>query len=141
MSARDELERIYGRDGFLTPEQVLAEASDATNPLHSHFEWDDSEAAARYRLDQARGLIRSCKITVEVSPEEVRRVRAYHSLPKDDGKPGYFATTDIMSDPAKRDVVLHQLQRDITALRAKYKHLIDVDAALRTIIDGEAAAA
>lgn len=138
MSAKDELERLYVRDGFLTPQQVLQEATSANSPLHSHFEWDDTEAARKFRLDQARGLIRSCKVTISVAPEEVRRVRAYHSLPGDDGKPAYFATADVLTDDSRRDIVLQQLQRDITVLRTKYRHLIDVDAVLREMLGKEA---
>ena len=137
MSVRAELERLYERDGFLTPSQVLAEASEETHPLHSHFEWNDSLAAVKYRLTQAQRLIR-VHITVIDNSGEPIRVRAYHSLPVEDDHMAYYSTADIMADAAKRDVVLQQLQRDIAALRRKYKNLLDVDAVLRAAVEAAA---
>lgn len=46
-------------DGLLRPEVVVAKASVEESPLHSFFLWDDSEAAHRFRLSQARQLIRT----------------------------------------------------------------------------------
>ena len=57
------LERLE-REGRLTPENVLNEAKKKDSPLNGHFTWDDTEAAARYRLIEARTLIRRVKIEV-----------------------------------------------------------------------------
>jgi hypothetical protein len=140
MIARVELERLYDRDGFLTPEQVVTEATDAAHPLHRCFEWDDTEAGRRYRLHQAGLLIRSCRITVDTAPEITKRVRSYVNLPNEEGGRGtYVATRDALTDN-RRDVVLTQVMRDIAALRRKYEGLIDFDAALETSIRERSAA-
>ena len=53
------LREIYLRDGEdLNERAVVQDAADPTSPLHTYFEWDDTEAAARYRLSQAASLIR-----------------------------------------------------------------------------------
>ena len=123
MTYQEALQSLCERDGFLTPPQVVAAASDPASPLHGYFEWDDSEAARRYRLVQAGGLIRACKVTVTTTtPEEVRRVRAFTSVPRDDG-PVYLPTDTALRED--RDVVLQQALRDLNALRIKYRGLID----------------
>jgi hypothetical protein len=68
MSNPRVVERLHEleRDGRLQPADVVTDARDPTSPLHSHSEWDDSVAAERYRLSQARSLIRSVKINVTV---------------------------------------------------------------------------
>lgn len=43
-----------GRDTEITPEQVLEKARDEQSELHKCFEWNDSIAAEKYRLQQAR---------------------------------------------------------------------------------------
>jgi hypothetical protein len=58
MSATQELEQELSalkRDGLLNPAGVVEWA--AANPesaLHRQFEWNDTAAAAQWRLDQAR---------------------------------------------------------------------------------------
>ena len=67
--------------GVLKVEDVLLAAQDEGSILHKHFEWDDTEAAAQYRKQQARALIARCKITmVETAPVEIR---SFVSLPSD----------------------------------------------------------
>ena len=60
--------------GKLTPKMVVIEASDPLSPLHSQFEWNDTEAAIKYREDQARRLIRNImvRVTIDDEPQEVR---------------------------------------------------------------------
>jgi hypothetical protein len=45
------------RAGRLTPEEVVDHARDPDCPGHGFFEWDDSKAAHKHRLDQARELL------------------------------------------------------------------------------------
>jgi hypothetical protein len=45
------------RAGRLTPEEVVEHARDPDCPGHGFFEWDDSKAAHKHRLDQARELL------------------------------------------------------------------------------------
>lgn len=56
--------QIIERDGVCTPEALVDEAADPNHPLHSAFEWDDSEAAREYRKYQARKLIARVRIEV-----------------------------------------------------------------------------
>lgn len=62
----DELKRIAKRNkGILVAEDVVEEARPCDNLLHKYFEWDDTEAARKWRLVQARNLINVC---VEIIP-------------------------------------------------------------------------
>ena len=78
MSVRDQLQAIYDEHKRLTPSIVVTVAADPTHPLHERFVWDDSEAARRYRLVQASGLIRSVSVVVERAEDKPPvRVRAF----------------------------------------------------------------
>lgn len=66
---KDELKKALDsianmRGGVLIPSEVVNIARDADHPLHAMFEWDDTAAAHKYRLEQARGLIASVRVTV-----------------------------------------------------------------------------
>lgn len=136
MSAREALVALVERDGSITPASVLDEARDEASPLHTHFEWDDSEAAEQYRLVQARGLIRRYKVTVEVKPDTFVKVRQFSSVPAADPDEGtdYVLTSEALKDDVQRDFIFKQCIREIATLRAKYGALVDFDAALRESI-------
>jgi len=53
------------RSGILTPSAVVDEARPEDSPLHAAFEWDDSIAAEKYRLEQARRLLRQVGLFIE----------------------------------------------------------------------------
>lgn len=128
---REELTRIYLRDGQLTDEAVLADATDESSALHSHFTWDDTEAAHKRRLDEARALIRRCKIRVEVPEDRTVNVRAFLHVPAvGDVEATYAPIGKVMANLAHRELVLKQALRDIAVLERKYRDLIDFDVVL-----------
>jgi hypothetical protein len=70
--AANELARIHTEKGILTPDDVVSEAEDESNPLHPAFEWDDAAAGRKYRRKQAQDLIYSVRIVCEdQKPEPV----------------------------------------------------------------------
>ena len=78
MSTQEALQSLYDEHGTLTPSLVVAAAVDPSHELHPRFVWDDSEAAKRYRLVQASGLIRSVHIRIDRGEDsEPVRVRAF----------------------------------------------------------------
>ena len=56
-----EVQRNYG----LTAENLLKKASKKSSSLYEFFDWDNSSAGDKWRLNQARQLINEIKIVVE----------------------------------------------------------------------------
>jgi hypothetical protein len=116
-AARAVLARLE-EEGRLTVEAVIAEAQDPASPLHDAFEWDVEAAAQRHWEAQARKLIRSFKITVEV-----RNVvfKAPQWVPDPDVPAAYVSTVKLRSEADRaRDVVCAEFARASSALqRAK----------------------
>jgi hypothetical protein len=122
-----ELERIRAESGgTLAPERVVAAARDPASPLHSRFTWDDGEAAEKWRLHEARNLIRVYVLVL--APGQSEPVRAYVSLTEDRGSAGYRATTDVMSDSERRQALLRQAMREFDAWRRRYEALEELAA-------------
>ena len=132
MKLADVLQGIYDTEGVLTPLQVVEHAIEPDSPLHPYFEWDDTIAGHRFRLEQAGGLIRRCRIDVIISPESSVRVRKFSPVPHGDA--GQYMPTDEALSGASRDVVLQQARRELDALRRKYSALIDFDALLQSLL-------
>lgn len=108
--------------GELTPQDVLADARNPNSPLHAYFEWDDSEAAEQYRLQQARGLIRAV-VAVYVSDDKPAvRQKAYVHI-NEPSAPHYRETGHAMSVKSTRDIVLRQAWREFQAWRKRYRDL------------------
>lgn len=110
--------------GELTPEDILADAKHDNSPLHSFFEWSDTEAAHHYRLQQARGLIRSV-VAIYVDEEKVKpavRAKAYVHIPEPSA-PHYREASHAMSQKKTRQMVLQRAWRELQAWKARYRDL------------------
>lgn len=117
-----ELETIRkSNNGFLRPQEVVEYARNPDSALHSHFTWDDSEAAEKYRLAEARALIR---VSVVVEPTTSEKVRAYVSLTGDrnaDG--GYRAIAEIINDEVLVEKLLDDALKELASFKRKYEKL------------------
>jgi hypothetical protein len=111
--------RELEHDGRLQPSDVLADARNPTSPLHSHFEWDDGLAAERYRLSQARSLIRSVKIHVTVRDMPLSVV-GYVRDPElqDTRDPGYRNVMQLRTEEdSARAAIVEEMKRVANAAR------------------------
>jgi len=79
----EELEKKYGE---ISTELLLKEASSPEHPLHGRFEWDDSVAAHKWRLEQAAQIIRASKFISFMKDGETPPVRRWISFPSDEGR-------------------------------------------------------
>ena len=87
-----ELERIRSLTGKLKPVTVVEKAKPKRSPIHKAFEWDDGVAGEKYRVHQARNLIRAVRVVVDDGPEEtVTRPQFVHIPEKDP----YYQSTEI----------------------------------------------
>lgn len=134
---RMELERIrLVHGGILRPCDVVQEAKDPENPLHSRFQWDDAKAAEQHRLWQARELI---TVYVEVLPGAKRETtQIYVSMCGDRREVGggYRHIRDVLADPEARARFLDEGIAELRRSEAKYgklRELAEVFAALREV--------
>ncbi len=114
------LTALRGGDGRILPERVVEAARDESSPLHNQFEWNDSEAAQRYRIEQARSLLRVC---VTMLPGTNEQIRAFVSLSHEDG---YRSTGAVMVNSDHRSQLLEDARNDMRMFESKYKHLSEV---------------
>jgi len=121
--ALDELERLRAEDedGLLRPEAVVDAARSKTSPLHEHFTWNNSRAAEKYRLIEARQLIR---VAVTILPRTKKKVRAYVSLTKDraDGG-GYRQLDEVLTSRALRRALMLDAAKDLLVFKRKFHKL------------------
>lgn len=81
----DTLNELYENNGKeLTPFDVLEEAKNPDSPLHKYFEWDNDNAAYKFRLIQARELIASVKFRIISKKGEEVPVRVFYNIVEND---------------------------------------------------------
>lgn len=107
--------------GVAPPRAVVDFARNPETALHACFTWDDGKAAERYRIIQARRLIRA---RVYYEPRLEKKVRAFVSL-EDDRNPqgGYRLLSQVLSDDDLRARLLEEARREMVRFVRKYESL------------------
>lgn len=123
-----ELDRLTKVNGGLTAENVVGSARSKKSPLHDFFEWSDSVAAERYRLEQARHLMRCVIVMYDdgavKTDEPIRAFIAFESQPeslRDDGR--YVAMHRILTDAELREHLVDEALTEHIRWEKRYAHL------------------
>ena len=128
-----ELKRIYKENGgILLPKTVVNEARNPKNPLHCHFQWDNTKAAEAYRIEQARSLL---QVTVEIIDigGDKRPVRVFASLSTDRDAGGYRTTIDALTDKDMRECLIKDALRDIDFFERRYREIKELSAVIKVM--------
>lgn len=133
----DRLVEISKRTGLITPPIVLADAKNPKSPLHSFFEWDDTKAAEKWRLEQAGYLIRHISIEVLKNGKQ-EDVRYFFSVAADNSttsepKAVYVSLDTILSEPDKRAEVIAYAKRELVNWSERYKQYSELSDIVRFI--------
>lgn len=137
-----EIERLReAHGGLVTGPIVLAAARKKQNVLHGWFEWDDTKAAEKFRLDQAARLIRVL-VRVPDDNENFQPVRAFVTVGEpDEYRPKtYTSIAEAMNNPELAAQVMDRAKRDLSLWRQRYADLsafaklhAEIDATLSTV--------
>ena len=127
MTQLEALKEIARRDGgLLRPASVVDAARDEKSPLHGAFEWDDTEAAQKYRLLQAQSLIRSFKVEIERNGQTLT-VPVFVGISTDrtgdKADNPYRMLEQVVEKPDLMAVAVRDAIDQLEALRKRYAHL------------------
>jgi hypothetical protein len=130
-----ELETLYEEHGKLTPVLIVDDARNPDRETHQLIEWDETEAATKYRLEQARYIMRNI-IVVRTEPatatedEKIIRFRAFENVDVEEGRYFMPMQTALQRDDT-RSYMLQQAMRALSSFRRKYGMIQE----LSTVID------
>lgn len=119
-----DAQKVYKEigDTCITPEEVLEKARNKKSELHKCFEWDDSVAAEKYRLEQARTVIRMLVIKTEDKEEQPQRVFQISSQ-KNEYQPIKF----FMQNKDEYQKLLERAKDELKAFKNRYKSLSELE--------------
>lgn len=116
-----ELKKLYEEAGDITPKSVLEKARDKNDPLHKFFLWDDSEAAERYRLEQAYRMLQASKYVAFLQKrKEPVLLRAIVNVDRGES---FKLRNEVLDDKELRS---RFIERKRTELRGWCKSVLDI---------------
>lgn len=125
--AFNELERIRLKYGELESKYVVEESKAEDSPLHSIFEWDDTEAAFRYRCEQARQLIKNIEVRTVIRDVSIK-VRAIVNVSTSTTPfKSYVPLAKVVEDDVAYNDLLEQAKRDAGAFLSKYSMITEIN--------------
>ena len=125
----EELEK----SGGLSPKALLDASRDEDAPLHSEFTWDDTEAAEKWRLEQARLLISHVRIVMsdDTQEREAMKERGFVTIP---GRQSVYVSLDTaLHKEEYRNHLLEQARRDSETFIAKYRRVEELSEVVRAM--------
>lgn len=109
--------------GQITPQEVLEKAKDLNSELHKCFEWDDTIAAEKYRLQQARSII--INLVYVPKKEEEQSVRCFSLTSK---VSTYQPTQQFLVQEDEYQTLLKRALAELEAFKRKYHTLAELEA-------------
>lgn len=134
-------------DGRLTPAVIVKVSKSKNHILHRFFNWDDSEAADKYRMFQARGLINRthiavCKPGAEKRKSGKSKILIYKAIvsakdPEKETRNSYHSVVEVARRPDMSDIYLNSLKNKVRAIIKEfesYKELTEILNTLKTVL-------
>lgn len=117
----DRIEAIWEqRNGDLQPLDIVEDARNPKSPLHPNFEWDDHQAAGKYREVTARNLLGAI-VRVSMNDEPLSNpIRAFVNVARGSTERSYMPVIVAMRDPDIRESVLRQALNELSRWKKKY---------------------
>lgn len=101
--------------GEIKPKDVVDDARPMTSPLHKHFDWDDSTAAEKYRIVQARHLMGSIVEVTYEKGEQMER-KSFFSVTNAKGTPVYVTVDTVAKNRPYAAELLAEAQSQLIQL-------------------------
>lgn len=120
----ERLATIERKKGVLKAEFVVEDAQSNKSPLHKYFEWDDTAAAVKWRLEQAQSLIRHIHVKQIGNRDIGTPTRAFVNYrSEEDGEKRYENIVTVMTDSKKRELLLNKAKQELSDWRKRYDDL------------------
>jgi len=145
----EKLTQING--GELKPQNVVDDAKIPKSPIHKYFDWNDTTAAKKYRLTQARKLVNSIEIVHvrrEIKPKQyeiksVKRIdpndqdisaQAFLNV-ADDEKQSYRPIKKVFDNAELRQIALKKARDDFSAWLKRFERIEAFGELIESIVE------
>ena len=112
----------------ITPQEMVEKARDEQSELHKCFEWNDTVAAEKYRLQQARNVL--SMLVFKPKTEEEQPVRIF-SLTTE--KSVYQPTKQFLVQADEYQDLLKRALAELEAFKRKYRTINELEGLFEAI--------
>jgi hypothetical protein len=137
-TAGEEIERIEKKEGIVSPQKIVEYSTPEDAPMHRVFEWDDEVAGGKFRVVQARQLLRQlvCVYTEE-KKEPAHYTRAFVNVVVNQGENrGYVSIYTAIKIPNLMNQVVRNAMVELQNFTRKYRE-VQALSRIVSIIDDE----
>ena len=122
----DEIMEICEELESATPQQILEKARDSNTELHKCFTWDDTEAAEKWRISEARAVVRNLKI-IEQKPDKQTEPTTIRVFYKTDNETGYKPTKLSLKKPDEYKALVERCRSELLAIKQKFNSISEYE--------------
>jgi len=126
-----ELEDIEKKEG-VTPENVVEHAKNEETTLNKMFEWDNEIAGEKYRIQQARDILRNISVEYIKKDNTKTQIRAYVKTTQKHNDE-YRSIKSVVSDEEQYALLLNQAYKELNSTKNKYAELQEIQELLKDI--------
>lgn len=115
-------------DNKISPQELLEKARNENSELHKCFEWDDSVAAEKYRLIQARQIIVNLvykKVAKEEQPVRCFQISSEITV--------YQPTTQFLVQEDEYQALLKRAKSELESFKRRYSTLTELESVFEAI--------
>ena len=107
-----------------SPSDILDKARDESTELHKCFDWDDSVAAEKWRIFQARKIVGLLVISKndENGSKIPSPIRVFHKTDS-----GYKPISLIVKNQDEYEKLVYRCGEELRAIKNKYSHLTEYE--------------
>ena len=113
-----------------TPEQVLELARNPKTELHKCFDWNDTTAAEKWRIQQARKVCMSITVKVEQVRNDPIKIRVIQHDPEERA---YRPIVYTLRNDDEYSRLLNQAKKEMIAFRNRYKSITELEGVMDEI--------
>lgn len=106
--------------------QILVKARDSNTELHKCFTWDDTEAAEKWRISEARAVVRNLKI-IEQKPDKQPEPTTIRVFYKTDNESGYKPTKLILKKPDEYKALVERCRSELLSIKQKFNSISEYE--------------
>jgi len=133
--AHHSLEMIRKKYKRLDPATIVAEAEREDHPLHRCFNWNNDEAAQRWREHQARNLINSIEVIYQenVGRDDAKTINIAPCYVANQIENGYLNTEEAIEDIDTRELIVNAAVAGLRGWKERYGRLKEMSDVVEAI--------
>ena len=127
-------EEIYGDGEGKTTQQIVDIARDEDSVIHKYFEWDDSIAGEKYRLQQAQVMVRNFVLVKPINEEKPEEKVTYRLVQADSSRESkYEPVSFFLKNEDEYQKLLKRALAQLESFKQAYKSLVELDGVFEEI--------